>query len=234
MRLWRGEFAVDSTLTPAESDRFGRPVYAVRASGNRVLQALEELRAARHVRDSTSRTAYLSGAFQGCGSVVRPGSRGGHHLEFVHAQRDFIDRIVSFSRAPLKVIRRRGRYVAYTKSADGVTTVLSQMGLHDAVLQYEARAIVGEAKANANRATNFDSANAGRTAKAAANQQRALERLDPNSLPDALAEMLFIRLDHPDASLSELSQISGLSRSAVNHRLRRLVAVAGTNRPQSS
>ena len=46
-------------------------------------------------------------------------------------------------------MRRRGRWVAYTKSADGVTTVLAQMGLNDAVLEYEARAVLGEAKANA-------------------------------------------------------------------------------------
>lgn len=100
------------------------------------------------------------------------------------------------------------------------------MGLHDAVLQYEARAIVGEAKANANRLTNFDSANAGRTARAAADQLRILEKLDPRELPDALAEMLSIRLDNPDASLAELARICDLSKSAVNHRLRRLVALA--------
>ncbi len=202
----------------------------MRASGNRVVQAVEELRAARNSREATSRTSYLSGAFQGCGSVVRPGSRGGHHLEFVHPTEAFIERVRNFSRAPLKISRRRGRYIAYTKSADGVTTVLSQMGLHDAVLQYEAKAIVGEAKGNANRVTNFDAANAGRTARAAADQQRILETLDPGELPDALAEMLFIRLEHPDASLAEIARLSGLSKSAVNHRLRRIVALAGRER----
>jgi hypothetical protein len=43
--------------------------------------------------------------------------------------------------------------------------------------------VLGEAKANANRVTNFDAANAGRTAAAAAHQQRALEALDPEGLP---------------------------------------------------
>lgn len=226
VRLFRGVLSLDSTLTPAESDRFGRPVYAVRAAGEQAVRAVEGLRTERLARDSASRTAYLSGAFQGCGSVAGPGGRGGHHLEFVHRDREFIERVAAFSRAPLRIVRRRGRWVAYTKSADGVTTVLSQLGLHDAVLQYEARAIVGEAKANANRVTNFDSANAGRTAQAAAKQQRALESLDGENLPEALAEMLSLRLEHPDASLTELARLSGLSRSAVNHRLRRLVALA--------
>ena len=158
--------------------------------------------------------------------MTRPGSRGGHHLEFVHRDEEFIRRCAAFSRAPLKVVRRRERWVAYTKSADGVTTVLAQMGLNDAVLQYEARAVLGEAKANANRVTNFDAANAGRTAAAAAQQQRALEALDPERLPPALREMLELRLEHPDASLAELARLGGLSKSAANHRLRRLLGLA--------
>ena len=116
--------------------------------------------------------------------------------------------------------------MAYTKSADGVTTLLAQMGLHDAVLEYEARAVLGEAKAYANRVTNFDAANAGRTAAAAARQQRALETLDPKGLSPALGEMLELRLEHPDASLAELARLGDLSKSAANHRLRRLIALS--------
>ncbi len=225
VRLWRHEFAVDSKLSPVGSDRFGRARYSVRTEGNRVFQAAEEMRIVRLSRDAAVRTAYLSGAFQGCGSVVRPGGRGGHHLEFVHRDEDFVRRVVEFSRATLTVANRRNRWLAYTKSSDGVTTFLAQVGLHDAVLEYEAKAVLGEAKATANRVTNFDSANAGRTAKASARQQKALENLDPGKLPEALREMLALRLDNPDASLTELAHLGGISKSAANHRLRRLVEI---------
>jgi DNA-binding protein WhiA len=226
VRLWRSEFGLDSRLSPADVDRFGRARYTVRTEGNRAIQAREELSFARASRGAADRTAYLRGAFQGAGSVTRPGSRGGHHLEFVHRDEGFVRRVAAFSRAPLKVARRRGRWVAYTKSSDGGTSLLAQMGLHDAILEYEARAVLGEAKANANRVTNFDAANAGRTAIAAARQQRALEALDPRNLPPALREMLELRLEHPDASLAELARLGDLSKSAANHRLRRLVELA--------
>jgi len=226
VRLWRSEFGIESRLSPIEPDRFGRTRYAVRTAGNGAIQASEELRFARTARTPAERAGYLRGAFQGAGSVNRPGVRGGHHLEFVHREEEFIRRCAGFSRAPLKVVRRRGRWVAYTKSADGVTTVLAQMGLSDAVLEYEARAVLGEAKANANRVTNFDAANAGRTATAAARQQRAFQNLDTEHLPPALKEMLELRLEHPDASLAELARFGGLSKSAANHRLRRLVSVS--------
>jgi DNA-binding protein WhiA len=227
VRLWRSEFGADSRLSPIEPDRFGRTRYAVRTAGNGAIQAAEELKFARTARAPAERAGYLRGAFQGAGSVNRPGGRGGHHLELVHREEGFIRRCAAISRAPLKVVRRRARWVAYTKSADGVTTVLAQMGLSEAVLEYEARAVLGEAKANANRVTNFDAANAGRTATAAARQQRAFETLDPERLPPALREMLELRLENPDASLAELSRLGGLSKSAANHRLRRLVALSG-------
>jgi DNA-binding protein WhiA len=226
LRLWRSEFGLDSRLSSADTDRFGRARYAVRTEGNRAIQAREELCFARASRAAADRTAYLRGAFQGAGSVARPGGRGGHHLEFVHREEEFVRRVASFARTPLSVARRRARWVAYTKSADGVTTILAQMGLHDAVLEYEARAVLGEAKANANRVTNFDAANASRTATAAARQQQALETLDPGKLPPALREMLELRIEHPDASLAELAHLGGLSKSAANHRLRRLVSLA--------
>ena len=226
LRLWRSEFGLDSRLSPADTNRFGRARYAVRTQGNRAIQAAEELSFARASRGAADRVAYLRGAFQGAGSVTRPGSRGGHHLEFVHRDEGFVRRVVAFSRTPLKIVQRRGRWVAYTKSADGVTTLLAQMGLHDAVLEYEARAVLGEAKANANRVTNFDAANAGRTATAAARQQQALETLDPGVLSPVLREMLELRLEHPDASLAELARLGDLSKSAANHRLRRLTELA--------
>ena len=230
MRLWRSEFGLEPRLTPSSPGSFGRQRYAVRVEGNRAVQALDELRVerSRAVRGGAAGVSYLRGAFQGSGSLTGPGYRRGHHLEFVHQSEEFVRRVATLSPVPLKVVRRRGRYVAYTKSAEGVTTILARMGLNDAVLEYEARAVVGEAKANANRVTNFDAANASRTAIAAALQGEALENLDPGGLPPALREMLELRLENPDASLAELARLGGLSKSAANHRLRRLVELART------
>jgi DNA-binding protein WhiA len=234
VRLWRSEFGLEPHLDTSGPTSFGRTRYAVRVEGNRVVQAVEELRIEREraLREVASRpgspaaAAYLRGAFQGAGSATPPGYRRGHHLEFVHSDEEFVRCIAALSRALLKIVRRRGRWVAYAKGVEGVTTLLAQMGLHEAVLEYEARSVLGEAKANANRVTNFDAANAARTAVAAARQQEALQNLDPKGLPAALSEMLALRLEHPDASLAELAKLGGITKSAANHRLRRLAARA--------
>src|SRR5918998_3810088 len=103
VRLWRSEFGLDSRISPAGPDRFGRTRYAVRTEGNGALQAAEELRFARGSRATGDRSAYLRGAFQGAGSVTRPGSPGGYHLEFVHRYEAFVRRVAAFSRAPLRL-----------------------------------------------------------------------------------------------------------------------------------
>jgi DNA-binding protein WhiA len=224
VRLLLSGFGLDARLSrrvPAR-DRFGRLRYTVEAAGNRAVQAAEELRiASRTLNSPHLKNAYLCGSFAAAGSVTRPTAEC--HLEFVHRDGDFIRRVSDLSKARLKTTRRRGRWVAYAKSAEEVTTLLSQIGLHDAVLEYEARAVLGEAKANANRTTNFDSANASRTAASASRQKAALESLDPERLPHALRDMRGLRLEHPHATLSELAHLGGISKSAANHRLRRLV-----------
>jgi DNA-binding protein WhiA len=61
-------------------------------------------------------------------------------------------------------------------------------------------------------------------------QVAAIETLEASgrleTLPPALREMARARRAHPDLNLSELARRLDLSKSAVNHRLRRLVEMA--------
>ena len=52
------------------------------------------------------------------------------------------------------------------------------------------------------------------------------------ALPDELRETARLRLEMPEASLRELAEALGLSRSGVNHRLKRLSQLAGKEQDQ--
>ena len=84
-----------------------------------------------------------------------------------------------------------------------------------------------------NRRVNFENANLSRTVDAAIVQVEAIEKIERTvgleSLPVPLAEMAKLRRDNPEVSLSELAQMTEppLTRSGVNHRLKRLVEIAG-------
>ena len=84
-----------------------------------------------------------------------------------------------------------------------------------------------------NRRVNFENANLSRTVDAAIVQVEAREKIERTvgleSLPVPLAEMAKLRRDNPEVSLSELADMTDppLTRSGVNHRLKRLVEIAG-------
>ena len=85
---------------------------------------------------------------------------------------------------------------------------------------------------NANRRLNCDSANIDKTVAAAAQQIADIRLIEEkkglSSLPEELMELARLRLHNPELSLRELGeQLSvPISRSGVNHRLKRLHTMA--------
>ena len=79
-----------------------------------------------------------------------------------------------------------------------------------------------------NRMVNAEIANQNKAIFASIEQIEVIRRVDEarglDSLPPALAEFARLRLDNPGLSLRELGECADppLSKSAVNHRLRRL------------
>ena len=108
----------------------------------------------------------------------------------------------------------------------------------DAALLVEEQSVMKEVRSRANRLVNCDSANLRRTSEAASRQLAAIALLERSgrlqTLPPALREMAALRREFPHLNLGELAEAGGepLTRSAVNHRLRRLVELAegGTRR----
>ena len=56
--------------------------------------------------------------------------------------------------------------------------------------------------------------------------QYIIENIGFETLPQNLRIAAELRLDNPEANLGELAELSGLGRSALNHRLRRLAEIA--------
>jgi len=110
--------------------------------------------------------------------------------------------------------------------------LLAVLGAHDACLRWEEHAVLGTVRESANRLANCDEANAKRAAAAAERQASAARCLMASSawasVPASLREVAELRLRYPYLSLQELASRahSPLSKSALNHRLRRLLALA--------
>ncbi|HEX7262559.1 MAG TPA: DNA-binding protein WhiA [Candidatus Dormibacteraeota bacterium] len=188
--------------------------------------------AAQVVPDATcDRKALLRGLFLGCGSVNAPSAR--YHLEFVAPSAPWATAIGGVAEAAgtkVGVMERSGQHVVYVKEGDGIVRLLSWMGASRAVMEFESVRVVREVAGEVNRRLNFETANIGKTIGSGLRQAAAIERLEAgeklDALPPALREMARWRSANPDLNLGELARRMKLSKSAVNHRLRRLQELA--------
>jgi DNA-binding protein WhiA len=233
-------------LTRRESRFQQRLVYEVHLKGTpAALQALNEMGvlsdrfelqpgvARRLVKKTCCRNAFVRGCLIGAGSANAPQREP--HLEIISSHETFADGLARLLREmdfhPGERLRR-GEYVVYLKGRDEVAGLLALAGAYVAALQVEEQAVVKEVRSRANRLANCDSANLRRTGSAASRQLEAIRALESSGrlagLPRALREMAELRMRYPYLNLSELAEAGeeGLTRSGVNHRLRRLVEAA--------
>lgn len=175
--------------------------------------------------------AFLRGAYLAGGSVSV--SLSGYHLEIAFAGPAGAA-AAGDALATLGIragARSRGRRrMLIVKSSEDLVTAFKLMGASHAVLQFENDRILREMRAQANRQANAETANLRRVVATGLRQTRAAQRLKAAGVlqaqPRALREVAAVRLAMPSASLEQIAGRLGLSKSAVNARLRRLVAVA--------
>src|ERR1700687_3525811 len=162
----------------------------------------------------------LRGLFLGCGSVNAPSSR--YHLEFVVPTTTWATAIIEMADS---VEAKVG-----VKEGESIVRLLSLMGASRAVMEFENVRVVRAVSGEVNRRLNFETANIGKTIGSGMRQAAAIERLESTGkldhLPPALREMARWRAAHPQLNLGELAGRMKLSKSAVNHRLRRLQQLA--------
>jgi len=161
------------------------------------------------------------------------------HIEFVFGDRALARELVKRLRSVNvrgKLLPRRGRTVVYLKGQEEVATLLQLTGANRALLDFEANRVSRDVRNRLNRLLNAEEANVDRTVRAADRQLRAIGELAASGelerLPVSLRETAQQRRRQPDADLDTLAGSLGISRSAVNHRLRRLVALAAEARQE--
>ena len=177
------------------------------------------------------RKALVRGLFLGCGSVNAPSAR--YHLEYVTPTLGWgtaVLKLLHDAEIRAAMTERGGQHVVYIKEGDAIVRCLSLMGGSRAVLEFESVRVVREVSGQVNRRLNFETANIDKTIGSALKQVAAIEQLEADgvlqTLSPALQEMARVRKLHPDLNLTELASRMKLSKSAINHRLRRLLEVA--------
>ena len=188
------------------------------------------------IENDCCKRAYIRGAFLAGGSVTIPDKdkKIGYHLEFVFSNYtnadDFCLLLSSLDFLP-KLIERKG-YVVYFNSSKEICDILALMGAEKALKKVQRVISVKKSINDSNRRINCDLSNISKQVNAFLKQKEAIRLIEQTIGLDSLGQDLQLtakaRLENPDSSLDALSQMLNISKSCLNHRLRKIVEISRT------
>lgn len=191
------------------------------------------------VEKECCRAAFLKGAFLGGGSCTLPDegsySRTGYHFEVVFSNKitasDFSDLLCSFE-ILAKLVSRKNDAVVYVKSKEVISDLLNVIGAVNCLEKLNKIVEYKERTNNANRVNNCSVSNIDKTVTASVKLVRAIEIISATiglqGLEPSLRAVAEARLANKNASMQELSAILGVSKSCLNHRMRKILDLANT------
>ncbi|MDO4902688.1 MAG: DNA-binding protein WhiA [Limosilactobacillus sp.] len=187
------------------------------------------------LKDEWMVRSYLRGAFLAGGSVNNP-ETSRYHLEIYslyQEHNEMIAKMMNKFGLNAQTTARRSGYIVYIKEAEKIADFMSLIGATNSMLEFENIRIVRDMRNSVNRLVNCENANMNKIANASTLQIENIKLIEStvglDSLPEKLREIAQTRLLHQEVSLKELGELvpgGPISKSGVNHRLRKLNAYA--------
>lgn len=244
-RLGRELYGVAAEASISEKERLNAVSNVVKFTGEGVRELLSDAGCGvdadggfepgyippRLTDDEGKARAFLRGAFLGAGSVSDPNK--GYHLELVCRYEGFAAALCGIMAGfgiSAKYLPRKSSYVVYLKDGELVSGFITLIGAMNSTLAFEEARVMRSVSNHINRQQNFEDANMNKAAAAAARQLVDIEYIRLNagldSLPQKLREAAELRINNPEATLSDLAEMAGVSKSGLNHRLARLSTIS--------
>ena len=187
------------------------------------------------LEEECCRRSFIRGAFLTGGAITDP--EKSYHLELVTAHfnvsREVYPLLQEMGFYP-KETSRGGNYITYFKQSAAIEDFLTLIGAPLHAMMLMSAKIEKDMRNSVNRKVNCDTANAGKTVDASAAQIEAIRKIEAagvfESLPEKLKQTAQLRLRYPEFSIKELADMSTppVTKSCLNHRLRKLVELSGS------
>ncbi len=253
--MLENEFNLHPTVSGARFDaRGGRDKLTFECIGSKAQSLLNELCIVKVDKDGVMlsfglgdkltekdccKSAFIKGAFLGGGSCTLPEervySRTGYHFEIVFSNKitasDFCSLLCDFE-ILAKLVSRKESAVVYVKSKEVISDVLNVISAYNCLEKLNEIVEKKDKTNNENRVNNCSVSNIDKTVTASVNQVREIEIIAGTVGLQSLDKMLFevaeARLADKNASMRELAQRLNISKSCINHRMRKISDIAKT------
>ena len=181
------------------------------------------------LEESCCKNSFVRGAFLAGGSIISP--EKGYHLELVTAHKSVASEMYSIlleMNFEPKDATRNANHITYFKQSEMIEDLFTLIGAPVSAMEIMNAKVEKDMRNAINRRVNCDSANADKIVNAALEQLEAIRRLNLSELPEKLHETALLRIANPDASLTDLAQLSDppVTKSCLSHRLRKLMQLA--------
>ena len=185
------------------------------------------------LEDEADRIAFLRGAFLAGGSVTDPTKR--YHLELITSHHkvslETYSLLLDVGFSP-KTLGRNGSEILYFKQSDYIEDFLTAIGAPICAMGVMEAKVEKDLRNDINRRCNCETANLTKVVDASLDQIAAINALKESGqlekLPGKLQQTAQLRLDNPEATLTELAEMLDppVSKSAMNHRMRKLIELS--------
>lgn len=185
--------------------------------------------------------AYLKGLFLAIGGIYVPSmnieeeKKDGYHFELKLSSEESAQSVLALLAllgTAAKMSERGSNFLVYIKDKEEIFKLLAMLEFAESALKLRAVIDERETANSINRVTICETANLDKTFAAASKHLLAIgiieERDGLDSLAPALRDTASARMEYQQASLGELAEILGITKSCLNHRLRKLVELAGS------
>ena len=181
--------------------------------------------------------SFMRGLFAASGSCTVPGVKSGNQTGY-HAELVFNHYTPAFETAEklahygvkAKITTRKGKYIVYLKSAEEIKNFTAFLSAPLSVLKLTELMINRELSNKSNRQKNCDLGNVNKQVEASQKQIGAIKKIisaeEFDNLRTELKDTALARMENADDTLGELAEKLRISKSCLNHRLRKLTEIS--------
>lgn len=219
-------------LIPMRSKSGGRYVYSDfdSSSAAKYIQNIQE-NSLYITKCATCESSFLRGVFLGAGRITDPEKQ--YCLEFYLGDKTdiFASYLSELGVSPSISEKKTGK-VLYYKNSNKIEDFSALAAMNKTVFAIMNAKISGEIRNSVNRIANCETNNIGKAVRASGKHLEVIIELANanllSSLPDELERTARLRMEHPDYSLTQLSQIivPPVSKSGLSHRLNKIVELS--------
>ncbi len=181
--------------------------------------------------------AYILGVFLSCGLITVPKksekSRTGYHLEFAFSSdvlaQDFTHLLALCDFIP-KLSHRKHTIIVYFNRIEEILSILAYFKTMKSYFSLEEIALEKDIRNDTNRIINCEISNLNKQVEASMKQIKAIKQIEElvglDYLNAQLKTVAIARVDNPDSTLDELATLLNITKSCLNHRLRKILEIA--------